>query len=77
MITGFPVYVPPVAEPVRCYCKSFFLVYVGISDYQAAEVRRQAEDMGAVFIDSRHTPFYRCECGQVLDFAPEANCMIQ
>jgi hypothetical protein len=77
MITGLPAYQPPVAEPVRCYCRSFFLLYTGVSDYQAQEVRRQAEDCGAFFIDSRETPFYQCECGQVLDFAPEASCMMQ
>ena len=28
---------------------------------------------GAIFIDSRETPFVRCKCGTVLDFAPEEN----
>jgi hypothetical protein len=60
MITGLPAYKPPVAEPVRCYCRSFFFVFTGERDSQAREAERKAQEMGAVFVDARLTPFYQC-----------------
>jgi hypothetical protein len=77
MITGLPQYRPPLAKPVQCHCRSFFLVFTGSIDCQAREAKRTAEEMGAIFIDARETPFYQCGCGQILDFLPEASLMIQ
>ena len=77
MITGLPAYKPPIAESVRCYCRSFFFVFTGEMDSQAREAEQKAQEMGAVFVDARLTPFYQCECGQVLDFCPEASLTIQ
>jgi hypothetical protein len=46
-------------------------------DYQAREAEQQAEELGAVFVDARLTPFFQCACGQMLDFCPEASLTIQ
>jgi hypothetical protein len=77
MITGLPAYKAPLAESVRCYCRSFFLVFTGEMDCQAREAQKQAEKIGAIFIDARSTPFCLCECGQVLDFTPECTLIVQ
>jgi hypothetical protein len=76
MITGLPAYRPPVVESVRCYCGKFYHVYVGSEDYQAQFAEKATEKLGAIFIDARLTPFYQCECGQVLDFSPETSLML-
>jgi hypothetical protein len=77
MITGLPAYRAPALEPVRCHCRSFLLVFTGSMDCQAREAKQKAEEMGAIFIDARVTPFYQCKCGQLLDFMPESTSMIQ
>ena len=76
MITGLPPYRSPVAESVRCYCRNFYFVFTGEADIQATKAQQIAEDIGATFIDARSTPIYQCECGQVLDFMPEASLMV-
>jgi hypothetical protein len=55
MITGLPAYKPPVAEPVRCYCRSFFFVFTGEMDSQANQAERKAQEIGAVFVAKRVT----------------------
>lgn len=77
MITGLPSYRPPVVEPVRCVCRRFYRVYVGADDYESSLAEREALKVGAVFVDARRSPWFVCECGQSLDFAPEASMMIQ
>jgi len=77
MITGLPAYQPPVVESVYFYCRVHYRVFVGIEDYQARFAEKEAQEMGATFIDARITPFYECECGQVLDFAPEGFLTVQ
>lgn len=77
MITGLPQFKPPVCEPVRCACRKFYFVFTGENDLQARSGKRQAGLIGAVFVDARQTPFMNCECGQILDFAPECSLMVQ
>jgi hypothetical protein len=77
MITGLPSYKPPTVEDVHCYCRRVYRVYVGCEDYQANFAERIAQEIGAIFIDARATPFYQCECGQALDFTTETTLMIQ
>jgi hypothetical protein len=77
MITGLPPHIPPVVEGVRCDCARYYRVYVGCHDYQSRMAEKEAEDIGAVFIDARRVPFYQCPCGRQLDFAPEASLMVQ
>lgn len=75
MITGLPPYTPPVVESVFCYCRAHYRVFVGVEDYQARFAEKEAQELGAVFVDVRVTPFY--QCGQVLDFAPEGVWTVQ
>jgi hypothetical protein len=77
MITGLPAYKPPIAQPVRCYCRSLYFVFTGELDSQAEKAQQTAQQMGARFVDARLTPFYQSECGQMLDFAPEHSMLIQ
>jgi hypothetical protein len=77
MITGLPPYTPPFVESVYCYCRAHYRVFVGCEDYQARFAEKEAQEMGAVFVDARRTPFYQCECGQVLDFALECVLAVQ
>jgi hypothetical protein len=77
MITGLPAYRPPVVEDVYCHCRRFYRVYVGSEEHRACFAEKIAQDIGAIFIDARSTPFYQCECGQSLDFTLEASLMIQ
>jgi hypothetical protein len=41
-----------------------------------AAARERAKDMSAVFVDARVRPFMDCECGQVLDFMPDASSAV-
>jgi hypothetical protein len=77
MITVLPPYTPPVVESVYCYCRAHYQVFVGVEVYQARFAEKEAKEMGAVFVDARRTPFYQCECGQVLDFALECVLAVQ
>ena len=77
MITGFPAYVPPVAQLLRCVCNEVYYVYVGEHASEAESLHQVARDLGARFVDSRLEPFIRCECGQELDFTPDDSLMIQ
>lgn len=77
MITGLPPYLPPVVESVRCYCRAFYRVFVGVEDYQARFAEKEAAEIGAVFVDARHVPFVTCACGQTLDFAIDCVLTIQ
>jgi hypothetical protein len=77
MITGLPPYREPITQNVRCVCRAYYRVYVGSEDYQAKFAEKIAQEIGAIFIDARATPFYQCECGQVLDFTTEASVLIQ
>jgi len=77
MITGLPIYKPPIVESVFCYCRAYYRVFVGVEDYQARFAEKEAAELGAIFIDSRWTPFYQCSCGEVLDFAPECVLTVQ
>jgi hypothetical protein len=54
-------------------------VATGVTDIIANRElqKQQAQEMGAIFVDARLTPFFECECGQVLDFCPEASLTIQ
>jgi hypothetical protein len=56
---------------VFCYCRAHYRVFVGVEDYQAQFAEKEAQEIGAVFVDARRIPFVPCECGQVLDFVPE------
>jgi hypothetical protein len=77
MITGLPAYQAPVVESVFCHCRAFYRVYMGVEGLQAVFAEKEALRMGAIFIDARATPFYQCECGEVLDFTPECVLTIQ
>jgi hypothetical protein len=46
-------------------------VLVAIEDYRAKFAEKEAQELNAIFVDVRVTPFYQCECGQALDFASE------
>ena len=52
-------------------------MFVGVEDYQARFAKKDVQEMIAVFVDARWTPFYKCECGQMLDFAPEGALMFR
>lgn len=52
MITGLPLYTPPVVESVLCYCQVYYHVFVGTEDYQARFAEKEAKEMGAVFVDA-------------------------
>jgi hypothetical protein len=77
MISGLPAYKPPVVEDVRCYCGARFRVFTGCEDYQARFAEKEAEQLGAVFVDARRLPFVVCVCGQALDFSPESSLLVQ
>lgn len=77
MTTGLPAYKLPVVEDVYCLCRRVYRVYVGSEDYQANFAEKIAQEIGAIFIDARATPFYLCECGQALDFTTDSSLMIQ
>ena len=77
MITGFPPYVPPAAQVVRCLCNALYYVYVGEMEAEAGELVQVATDLGARFVDARLEPFIRCECGRDLDFSPEGTLTVQ
>jgi hypothetical protein len=76
MITRPPAYKAPVIEDVRCLCRRFYRIFSG-EDYQLLLALKEALEAGAIFMDARTTPFFECECGQVLDFAPECSLTIQ
>jgi hypothetical protein len=77
MITGLPPHIPPLVEGVRCHCGRFYAVYTGSCDVQARLAEKEAEENGVRFVDAKHEPFIQCDCGQVLDFAPECPLMVQ
>jgi hypothetical protein len=77
MITSLPAYRPPTAEDVHCYCRRVYCVNLGVEDYQARFAEKVAQEIGAIFIDSRVTPFVTCAFGQSLDFAPECSLLVQ
>jgi hypothetical protein len=77
MITGLPPYMPPVVEDVRCLCRTHYRVFVGVEDYRAEFAEREAQRLGAHFVDARVTPFVVCECGEALDFALESSLIVQ
>lgn len=77
MVTGLPEDRAPGAEPDRCYCRRFLLVFTGEMDCQAGEAKRTAEEMGTIFVNARRTPFFQGKCGQILDFVPDCSTMIQ
>ena len=76
MITGLPPYRPPVSQTVRCLCRRSYLVFVGTFDFEANAIEQIAKDLAVRFVDARIDPFVTCECGQVLDFTPEATFMV-
>jgi hypothetical protein len=41
------------------------------------KAERNAQEMDAIFVDARLTPFFQCQCGQILDFAPDASLAVQ
>jgi hypothetical protein len=45
-------YMPPVVESVFCYCRAHYRVFVGVEDYQARFAEKEAQEMGAVFVDA-------------------------
>jgi hypothetical protein len=59
MITCLPPYTPPVVESVFCYCRAHYRVFVGVEEYQARFAEKEAQEMGAGFVDARRTPFYQ------------------
>ncbi len=70
---GIPPYSdrPPLEYSLRCTCARRYLIFTGMGRIVGdAEVRakQQAEEMKAMFADSRLIPFMQCSCGQVLDF---------
>lgn len=77
MITGLPPYAPPVIESVFCHCRAHYRMFVGVEDYQARFAEKEAVKLGAIFIDARTTPFYQCECGQVLDIVLDGVLTVQ
>jgi len=41
-----------------------------------ARAKQRAEEMKAIFVDSRVTPFMQCSCGQALDFTSDDSLMV-
>jgi hypothetical protein len=76
MTTGLPPDQEPVIQDVRCLCRRLYRVFTG-EDYQLRLAKKEALEAGAIFIDTRVTPFFECRCGEQLDFAPVASSMIQ
>lgn len=77
MITGIPHYTDPIEQSLRCLCGVRYLVLLrdGLGD-QESRTRERAEVIRATFVDARKTPFMLCDCGQLLDFMPEASLMV-
>jgi hypothetical protein len=71
--TGIPPYSdrPPIEYSLRCLCARRYLVFTGMGamiGYASGRAKERAEDMKAMFIDARSTPFMNCECGEALEF---------
>jgi hypothetical protein len=73
---GMPPYPEPVIQDVRCVCGRLYRVFTG-EDYQLRLAKKEAREVGAIFIDARVTPFFPCRCGEILDFTPDTSVMIQ
>ena len=81
MMTGLPPYsgALPIEYSLRCACARRYLIFTGMGRIVGdAEVRakQRAEEMKAMFVDSRETPFMQCSCGQALDFLPDDSLMV-
>ena len=77
MITGLPLYCPPITQMVRCLCNEVYFVFTGSSDAEAQIWGRAANLIGARFAYAKQEPFLHCSCGQLLDFMPQVSEMIQ
>ena len=77
-ITGIPPYTTPTEQTLRCLCGRFYLVRLAPGEDRGLDqTRDRADELGAIFIDTRSTPFMNCDCGQMLDFTSEASAFVQ